>query len=293
MFKHHPLFSLENIYRAYRQCRKHKRGTVNAMRFEQNLEENLVSLHEELTTGTYRPGRSIAFMIEKPKRREIFAADFRDRVVHHVLVGYLGAPLGTPLHPRLVCLPHRQGHAQGRGAAAVLHPQSDGQRDPSRLVPAARHSRLLHRHRPQHPVPAAGGQETDPTVLWLIRTLVFHEPTENCLIQSKTPGVSAKCFSYQRNPDFRTTSQARPPSKTPGVSAFEATARSQNPVQGCAKLRAAHRQSDQPVLRQRLPGCPGPVRQAPPESPLLPALLRRFSCSCPKTGLSWKDGRHK
>jgi RNA-directed DNA polymerase len=89
MFKDHPLFTLENIFSAYRRCRKHKRNTVNAMKFEQNLEENLVSLHEELTTGSYRPGRSMAFLVEKPKRREIFAADFRDRVVHHILVGYL------------------------------------------------------------------------------------------------------------------------------------------------------------------------------------------------------------
>ena len=85
----HPLFTTENIYRAYRRCRKNKRRTVNAMRFEQNMEENFVALHEELTTGTYRPGRSMAFLVEKPKRREIFAADFRDRVVHHILVSHL------------------------------------------------------------------------------------------------------------------------------------------------------------------------------------------------------------
>ncbi|MCP4994378.1 MAG: hypothetical protein GY934_11420 [Gammaproteobacteria bacterium] len=77
MYKNHPLFSLENIYRAYRQCRKRKRNTVNAMKFEQNLEENIVLLREELTSGSYQPGRSVAFLVEKPKRREIFAADFR------------------------------------------------------------------------------------------------------------------------------------------------------------------------------------------------------------------------
>jgi RNA-directed DNA polymerase len=64
-------------------------------------------------------------------------------------------------------------------------------------------------------------KETDPAVLWLTRTLVFYDPTENCLIQIKTPGVSAECFLYQRNPDVKTISQARLPLKTPGVSAFE------------------------------------------------------------------------
>jgi retron-type reverse transcriptase len=64
---------------------------LNALKFEQNLEENLIALHEELTNGSYQPGRSVAFLVEKPKRREIFAADFRDRVVHHLLVDHLEA----------------------------------------------------------------------------------------------------------------------------------------------------------------------------------------------------------
>lgn len=89
MFEGHPLFSMESVFRAYQRCRRRKRGTINALRFEQNLEGNLVGLHEELSAGTYRPGPSVAFLVEKPKRREIFAADFRDRVVHHILVGRL------------------------------------------------------------------------------------------------------------------------------------------------------------------------------------------------------------
>lgn len=36
--------------------------------------------------GTYEIGRSIAFIVTKPKKREVFAADFRDRVVHHLVM---------------------------------------------------------------------------------------------------------------------------------------------------------------------------------------------------------------
>ena len=89
MFEGHPLFSLTSMYAAYRRCRRRKRATVNALRFEQDLEENLVALHEELSSGRYRLGPSVGFLVEKPTRREIFAADFRDRVVHHLLVGHL------------------------------------------------------------------------------------------------------------------------------------------------------------------------------------------------------------
>lgn len=83
------VFSLENIYRQYLKCRKNKRNTINALRFEYNLEENIVNLQEELEARTYSPSRSVCFALRQPKLREIFAADFRDRVVHHVLVDYL------------------------------------------------------------------------------------------------------------------------------------------------------------------------------------------------------------
>ena len=85
------LFSFRNIYRCYLQCRNNKRNTVNALNFERNAEENILKLERELKTKSYRPSRSILFAARKPKLREIFAADFRDRVVHHILVDYLQA----------------------------------------------------------------------------------------------------------------------------------------------------------------------------------------------------------
>ncbi len=63
--------------------------THNALAFERRLEDNLCALREELESGNYRPGEFVAFLLEKPTRREIFAADFRDRVMHHVLAGHL------------------------------------------------------------------------------------------------------------------------------------------------------------------------------------------------------------
>ncbi len=80
------LFSFENLYRCYLKCRRNKRNTINALRFEVNAEENLFKLSEELTNKTYQPSRSVCFVVERPKMREIVAADFRDRVVHHLLV---------------------------------------------------------------------------------------------------------------------------------------------------------------------------------------------------------------
>jgi retron-type reverse transcriptase len=56
------------------------------LKFEVNQEEKLLNLQNRLMSWTYRPGRSILFAAVKPKLREIFAADFEDRIVHHILV---------------------------------------------------------------------------------------------------------------------------------------------------------------------------------------------------------------
>lgn len=80
------MFSFQNIYSAYMECRKNKRNTHNALAFELDLVQNLWQLHHELNSGSYKIGRSICFLTTSPKLREVFAADFRDRVVHHVLV---------------------------------------------------------------------------------------------------------------------------------------------------------------------------------------------------------------
>ncbi len=74
---------------AYLDCRASKRNTASALAFEERLEANLVDLHEELCRGQYRPGRSICFVITRPKPREVWAAEFRDRIVHHLLYNHI------------------------------------------------------------------------------------------------------------------------------------------------------------------------------------------------------------
>jgi len=82
-------YTFGNLYKAYLDCKKRKSNTLNHIKFWENLEENLLDLEEKLQNRTYKPGRSIAFVVQKPKLREVFAADFRDRVVHHLLCNYL------------------------------------------------------------------------------------------------------------------------------------------------------------------------------------------------------------
>lgn len=80
---------IEDIFRAYLEARAGKRNSVNQLRFELNLEENLVELYHEIKERRYQVGRSICFMVEYPVKREVFAADFRDRIIHHLLFNYI------------------------------------------------------------------------------------------------------------------------------------------------------------------------------------------------------------
>ena len=82
-------FSFSSLYRHYLACRKNKRGTLNALKFELDAENQLYQLSLELQTKSYHPSQAVCFVLERPKLREIIAADFRDRVVHYVLVEHL------------------------------------------------------------------------------------------------------------------------------------------------------------------------------------------------------------
>jgi RNA-directed DNA polymerase len=85
----HTPFSLSDLLQAYYDCRKHKRNTNTALAFEINLERNIVQLRDDLLNGSYAPGQSICFVVTRPKAREVWAADFRDRIVHHLLYNHI------------------------------------------------------------------------------------------------------------------------------------------------------------------------------------------------------------
>ncbi len=78
--------SLEEVFEAYYECRRNKRRTCNALAFESDYEVKLVELWREINTETYEIGKSITFIVTRPVKREVFAADFRDRIVHHLVV---------------------------------------------------------------------------------------------------------------------------------------------------------------------------------------------------------------
>jgi len=78
-----------DLFQAYFDARKNKRNTINALAFEKYLEANLFALTNEIIERKYTPKPSICFIVDNPVKREIFAADFRDRVIHHFIYNYI------------------------------------------------------------------------------------------------------------------------------------------------------------------------------------------------------------
>lgn len=77
--------SIEEVHRAAVACGKRKRNRADAIRFRLRYGEEILDLTQRLQTGTYRPEPGTVFIVNRPKFREIHAAHFRDRVVHHLI----------------------------------------------------------------------------------------------------------------------------------------------------------------------------------------------------------------
>ena len=110
---------LTDLHKAYYQTRRNKRGTIGQLRFEIDLEANLIELCRQIQNRTYKPEQSTCFIIGHSVKREIFASGFRDKVVHQLLVNYI-APF---FERRLIydCYSCRRGFGTSKGIDRLEH----------------------------------------------------------------------------------------------------------------------------------------------------------------------------
>lgn len=82
----------EDLYQGYYDARQHKRNTLAQLNFEIFMEHELEDLYSCLIQRKYQPLPPYCFITFDPVQREVYASQFRDRVVQHMLYNYL-APL--------------------------------------------------------------------------------------------------------------------------------------------------------------------------------------------------------
>ena len=81
--------SLSNIWRSWYLFEKGKKKTFQLEKFQYYLEDNLINLYDQLSSGTYKHGGFRSFTVSDSKRRNIAVASISDRVVHRLIYEYL------------------------------------------------------------------------------------------------------------------------------------------------------------------------------------------------------------
>ncbi len=155
------VISFTALLRAAELARKGKRFRPAVAAFHFDQERALWKLHEELAGKTYRPGEYHTFFIYEPKKRQISAAPYRDRVVHHALVNVL-----EPIFERIF-IHDSYACRKGKGThAAVDRCQQFARRfryvlkaDVEKFFPSVDHAILKAR---------VARKIKDPNVLWLV-----------------------------------------------------------------------------------------------------------------------------
>ncbi len=161
-----------NLLSAYRKARRGKATRPAVARFVLDLETNLFNLQQALVEHRYRPGGYRLFKIYDRKPRQIAAAPFRDRVVHHALMNVVEPLLDRRfIHDCYAC-------RKGKGVhAAVDRYQKWAQQyafalkvDIQRYFPSIDHINLKNKLR---------RLIKDPDVLWLFDIIIDSAPKQN------------------------------------------------------------------------------------------------------------------
>ena len=77
---------VDNLLLAYSKARRGKQDKIEVIEYSANLFENILSLRERMLNETLSVGNYHYFEIYDPKRRQICAASFEERVVHHAIM---------------------------------------------------------------------------------------------------------------------------------------------------------------------------------------------------------------
>jgi retron-type reverse transcriptase len=170
------IIDFENLWKAAHQAQRGKRFRPNVLKFNYNLERELLQLQQELQTQTYRSGEYRTFRIFEPKPRLISAAPYRDRVVHHALCNII-----IPIFERTF-IPHSYANRLGYGTHRALKKFTEFSRshryilqcDIQKYFPSIDHTILKS---------ILCRKIKCPDTLWLIETIIDHSNPQEPVLE--------------------------------------------------------------------------------------------------------------
>jgi len=173
------LFSFQNLISAYYQCRKRKRLKSLPAKFEFCLEKEIIILEKLLKNHAWEPLPFSVFVVTAPKIREIFAADFRDRVIHHLLYNYVEPIFEQKfIFDSYACRKEKGTHRAVKQLSRFLKKITSNNRkktfylqaDVENFFPSINHDILFN---------LIKKYVNNPYILWLAKTIIYHNCAEN------------------------------------------------------------------------------------------------------------------
>lgn len=182
------------IVRGYYEARRNKRNTASQSLFESNLFMKLAALTAAIFNFTYNVSRSIAFIIFNTVMREVFAAQFVDRIVHHLLYDWL-SPIFEPLfiEDSYSC---RKGKGTDYGVRRLQHHIRSVSRNGTRpcwilkLDLSGYFMSIVRQKLYDIIVDTVLRKGLDrrpewPIIRFLLRKVIFNDPTKGCRVKGK------------------------------------------------------------------------------------------------------------
>ena len=189
-----PIGFLNDLFQAYFDARKNKRNTINALAFEVHFEKNLFLLADEIVSRNYQPKPSTCFIVDKPVKREVFAADFRDRVVHHLVFNYI-SPV---FEGRFIndCYSCRKGKGTHYGIQRIDHFIRSCSRnyaidcyilklDIKGYFMSINRNLLFRKIEKELLYCRERNNFDSDMVLYLLKMIIFNDPTDKCIVKGK------------------------------------------------------------------------------------------------------------
>ena len=186
---------LVELYVAEQIARKGgKRKTMDTHGFEINLFENLIKLRDALLSMTYYPSRGTVHIISDPVQREIFAAPYVDRILHHWIVGTIMKwQEDRLLYDSYSC---REGKGTLFGIKRLQHHILSASRNMTReayVIQLDISGFFMHikrdvlyalvKERVDQQFPPSARDKRYQILLWAIKQVIFDDPTDGVRLQ--------------------------------------------------------------------------------------------------------------
>jgi retron-type reverse transcriptase len=185
---------LLHLFRAYYDARQNKRNKHSALLFELHYEHELFWLAGDILAQRYHPKPSICFIIKKPVKREVFAADFRDRIVHHLILNYISPVFeGLFINDSYSCRKGKGTHYGIKRLEHFVRSCSENYHSDCYILKIdiqgyfmSIDRSLLYEKIKSRLLKYSSKIDGDlPTILYLIRATIFNDPVNGCIMKSR------------------------------------------------------------------------------------------------------------